>query len=75
MSKSRRRSRAKPGALPKGSCRLSDGGYVVAGPWSPPSKRGRRIRIVAVRRDEPDANKIARALLDIIIDEQQNGQD
>jgi hypothetical protein len=75
MPKSRRRSRARPGALPKGAYRLPSGNYVVTGPWSEPNKRGRRIRIVAVHRDDTDVDKVVRALLDVVTDEQHRGQD
>ena len=71
----RRRSRAKKtSALPKGAYRLPTGGYVRSGPTTAPNKQGRRFRIVAVHRDEPDVDKITRAMLDIIVDEQQRGQ-
>ena len=70
MSKRRRprRSLARhPNGLPKGAYRLPTGGYVVEGPWGPRNKRGRRIRIIAVHRDQPDAAKIAQALLAIVV--------
>jgi hypothetical protein len=72
MSKhKRRRSRARNrSGPPKGAYRLPTGGYAVEGPWGPPNKRGRRIRMVAVHRDEPDVDKMIRALLGIIAEQQ-----
>lgn len=68
MAKSKKpRRRARRSALPKGAYRLPTGGYVSTGPWTEyKSQRGpRRIRIVAVHRDEADVEKLARALIEI----------
>ena len=55
----------KPGTsqLPKGAYRLPTGGYVTVGKWGPPDHRGRRIKIIAVHKDPPDIDRIARALI------------
>jgi len=71
----RRRSRAKrPGGLPKGAHRRPDGNYVVQS-VGPPDKRGRRLRIRAVHRSEPDATKVAQALIAIAIEQAQGPAD
>jgi hypothetical protein len=50
--------------LPKGAYRLPTGGYVTVGRWTPVGPSGKRqIRIVAVHRDPPDMDKLARALI------------
>lgn len=60
----RRKSRAKPGSLPKGSYRLPTGGVATAGPvHSMPN--GRRISVIAIRRETPNFEQLARALLEI----------
>mgnify|MGYP000146082354 CR=1 FL=1 len=65
--KKRRRSRAKPGALPKGAYRLPTGGYhtqskiIVVGS----GRNQRRISIHAVHRDPIDIEQLAKALLTI----------
>ena len=69
----RRKARAHQ-ALPKGAYRLPTGGYVTTSIGNPNS-RGRHIRIVAVHRDEPDADKIARALIEIILDQARHPDD
>lgn len=69
MAKRKRRSRSD--ALPKGAYRLPNGDYVVTGPWGPPSKRGRHIRVRAVHRAEPDAEKVAAAVLAVVTQELQ----
>jgi hypothetical protein len=74
MSKRTRRSRSKrKDSLPKGAYRLPTGGCVTD--FVAPPMRGRRIRVVAVHRDEPDADKVARALIAIVLDEHQRNQD
>ena len=60
----RRKSRAKLGSLPKGAYRLPTGGYVTAGSVGA-MPDGRRIRIQVVRRDQPDLERFARALVEI----------
>lgn len=67
MAKRKRRSR--PDAWPKSAYRLPNGTYVVAGPWGPPNKRGRRIRVVGLHRAELDAKKVAAALVDVAMRE------
>ncbi len=65
MSKRKRRcSRARPGSLPKGAYRLPNGNYVTK-PVHGETPNGRRISIVAVRRDPVDAQLLAQALLDL----------
>lgn len=51
--------------LPKGAYRLPNGNYVTVGKWSDPIDRAgkRRIRVVAVHKDPPDMEKLARALM------------
>lgn len=51
--------------LPKGAYRLPDGNYVTVGKWSDPIDRAgkRRIRVVAVHKDPPNMEKLAKALL------------
>jgi hypothetical protein len=61
--KKRRRSRAKPGALPKGAYRLPTGGYVMKPRSVTVGLNGRRISIVAVRREHPDLELFAKALV------------
>lgn len=61
MSKRPRRSRRKS-ALPKGAYRLPQGGHVTE---SVHVAKGRRIRIRAVHRAEPDYKKLALALLEL----------
>jgi hypothetical protein len=43
----------------------------------PPNKRGRRMRILAVHRDEPDPKKLADALIAIVLERHraQHGED
>ena len=59
--KRRMKSRAR-GQLPKGAYRLPTGGYVVSGRFSRMSN-GRSIRIVAVHRDPPNYELLAKAFL------------
>ena len=69
--KKQRRSRAKPGSLPKGAYRLPTGGYVtqsksiVVGS----GQYLRRISIRAVHRDSIDVEQLAKALLTIAREE------
>jgi hypothetical protein len=68
----RRRSRSRNlEGLRKGAYRLPTGGYVTESVGLP-NKRGRRIRIVAVHRQEPDPKKIADALIAIILERQHD---
>ncbi len=63
----KRKPRANnPNVLPKSAYRLPSGNYVVERSWGPPNRRGRRLRITAVHRGQPDANKLAQVLLDIV---------
>ena len=59
----RRRSRAKPGTLPKGAYRLPSGGYVTTPRSMTTGPNGRPISIVAVRREHPDLQQLAQALV------------
>ena len=66
--KRKRASRAKQhNARPKGAYVLPTGDYVVQS-IGPPDTRGRRIRVRAVHRAEPDAAKVAQALIAIGIE-------
>ena len=63
--KKRRRSRARPGALPKGAYRLPTGGYATK-PISSIVGSGhhqRRIVVQGVRRDPPDLERLAKLVL------------
>ena len=72
MSKPKRRRRPsrvrRRNSLPKGADRLPIGDDVVTGSWGPPDKRGRRIRVRAIHRAEPDAAKVAQALIALAIE-------
>ena len=63
----RRRSRAKPGALPKGAHRLPTGGYMTkpSGSIVGSGHNQRKIAIVALRRDPPDVQLLAKAFLEL----------
>lgn len=61
--KKRRKSRAMPGSLPKGAYRLPTGGYVTEPRSMTVSPTGRQISIVAVRREHPDLQQLAQALV------------
>lgn len=63
--KKRRKSRAR-GQLPKGAYSLPTGGYVVSG-RSCRMPNGRSIRIVAVHRDPPNYELLAKAFLALAI--------
>jgi hypothetical protein len=65
--KSRPKHRNGP---PKGAYRLPTGGYVTES-VGPLNKRGRRVRIVAVHRDEPDPRKVANALIAIVLEQRR----
>ena len=69
MPKKRRKSRAKPGALPKGAYRLPDGNIMLPPGKPTVLKNGRSISIRAVLRDPPDYDRLARVLLDIARDQ------
>jgi hypothetical protein len=56
--------------LPKSAYRLPTGGYVTES-VGPANKRGRRIRIRAVHRDEIDADNVAQALIAISLEQNQ----
>ena len=73
MKKRKRRARAS--TRPKGSHPLPTGGYIATGPWGPPDKRGRRLRIRAVHRAEPDPKAVAQALLAIVLEQAQAEQE
>lgn len=60
-----RKRKQRKNDLPKGAYRLPDGNYVTTGPWGQPDKKGRRIRVTAVHRAEPDVRLLARALLEV----------
>jgi hypothetical protein len=64
----RRHSRGKH-ALPKGAHRLPNGNYVVTTYYR--TAKGRTLRVDGVHRAEPDAKKVAQALIDIVLEEQQ----
>lgn len=53
--------------LPKGAYRLPNGNYVTVSKWSDPIDRAgkRRIRIVAVHKNQPDLDKLAKALISL----------
>jgi len=53
--------------LPKGAYRLPNGNYVTVGKCSDPIDRPgkRRIRIVAIHKDQPDLDKLAKALISL----------
>ena len=53
--------------LPKGAYRLPNGNHVTVGKWSDPIDQAgkRRIRIVAVHKDQPDLDKLAKALISL----------
>ena len=74
----RRRKRAsrtrRPNARPKGAYPLPTGDYVMQS-IGPPDKRGRRLRIRAVHRAEPDAAKVAQALIALAIEQAQDRAD
>lgn len=59
----KRRSRAKPRALPKGSYRLPNGCCVMKPRSMTISPTGRQISIVAVRRERPDLQQLAQSLV------------
>ena len=59
----RRRSRVKPGGLPKAAYRLPTGGYVMKPRSMAVGPNGRWISIVAVRREQPDLQLLAKALV------------
>lgn len=60
----RRKSREKRASgLPKGAYRLPAGGYVTKPRSMTVSPTGRRISIVAVRREHPDLQQLAQALV------------
>jgi len=61
--KKHRRSRAKPGAPPKGAYRLPAGGYVLKPRSMTLGPNGRRISIVAVQRQHPDLQLLAKTLV------------
>ena len=64
MSKpKKRRSQAKPATLPKGAYRLPTGDYVTKTRSMTVSPTGRRVSIVAVRREHPDLQQLAQSLL------------
>lgn len=70
----RRAKRARPkrpSGLPKGAYRVPSGDYVVQSIGSP-DKRGRQLRIKAIHRTEPDAAKVAEALIALAIDRAHN---
>jgi hypothetical protein len=73
----KRPSRSKyPDALPKGAFPLPNGNYVTTS-ISEPDARGRRIRIRAVHRAEPDLKLLAQALIaqaEQMARESKNGQ-
>jgi hypothetical protein len=69
MTKSKRRARGS--TRPKGSYPLPTGGYISAGSWGPPDKRGRRLRIRAVHRAEVDPKAIAQVLIALAIEKAQ----
>jgi hypothetical protein len=73
----RRRSRSKPGVLPKGAYRVPSGGYVTAPQTvvAGPSRNERRISIQAVRRDPPDFRLLATALVALAQDVAQREHD
>jgi hypothetical protein len=67
----RRKSRAKHSTgPPRGAYPLPSGGYVTES-VGPPDRRGRRIRIRAVHRDQPDAAMVAQALIALVIERAQ----
>ena len=53
--------------LPKGAYRLPNGNYVTVSKWSDPIDRAgkRRIRIVAVHKNQPNLDKLAKALISL----------
>lgn len=61
----KRRSRAKhPGGLPKGAYRLPTGGYAeIIGRFQ--TRRGQQFHIVGIRREQPDVERIAQAVLEL----------
>src|SRR4051812_38328946 len=69
MSKQRKKhhkSRAKQAnGLPKGAYRLPNGNIMLPPVVSAPDKRGRRIRVEAELRAEPDVKQIARILVEM----------
>lgn len=71
----RRSSHSKQSqSQPKGSYPLPDGTYVTES-IGPPDRRGRRLRIRAVHHAEPDADKVARALIAWVIERAQDRAD
>ena len=63
MPKRTRPSRSKhPDGLPKGGYRLPNGNYVTES-VGPPNSKGRRLRITAVHRAEPDPAQVAKVLV------------
>ena len=60
-------------ALPKGAYLLPNGNYVTTTIGSADA-RGRRLRIRAVNRAEPDAKLVARALIELVIEQKRDAQ-
>lgn len=78
--KKRRSSRAKHGALPKGVYRVPTGGYVTKTVSSivGSGHSQRREAIVALRRDEPEVQLLAKAFLELArqkIEDERQQQD
>jgi hypothetical protein len=65
--KKRRRSRAKPGGLPKGAYRVPGGGIALP-PLTSTLPNGRRITVTGVLREEPDLRLLAKAFVALAIE-------
>ena len=71
----RRKSRSKQTAdLPKGAHLLPNGSYVTTMIGSADA-RGRRLRVHAVHRAEPDPKAVAQALLALVLEQAQAEQE
>jgi hypothetical protein len=64
--KCRRSRAAMKSGLPKGAYRLPTGGIVMPATSSP----GSNLVVRAIRRENPDLKRLARALVDIAIEEE-----
>lgn len=74
MPKKQRKSRARPGALPKGGYRLPDGNIMLPPGQPTIMKTGRVLTIRVVLRDPPDYKQLAQAFLAIAREEAKKAQ-
>ena len=64
-----RRRRPSPTGLPKGAYRLPTGGYIIDDK-QPVTHNGRTIRVVGIRREQPDLQRLARVFIEHVKAEQ-----